>query len=118
MNLARKFGHLSSIGLALIGIVYAAVVVLGITAAGFDDPIEDPILAVMEILTLISAILMIVLLASIVVHADGRKIFGVIALAFGIIMALQRVGILGYGIALPIACLILARFFGCQEVMS
>lgn len=200
MELPRRVGHLSSLGLALVGIAYAVVVGFGISRAGFDDPIVDPILAVMEVLTLLAAVLVVVLMASISLQAPPeRKLFGVLALSFGVVMAgltsavhfvaltagrqtgfealewpstlyavellawdvflglsllsaafvfpgvgiraavrwslvtagglsllgavgpivgdmaLQRIGILGYGIALPIASMLLARFFGRRE---
>ena len=199
MNSARRIGYLSSIGLALVGFVYVGVVVLGILEAGFDEPIKDPILGVMEAITLVSATLVVVLMASIyVTAAQEYKVFGIIALSFGVIMAgltsavhfvalttgrqtdfavlvwpstlyavellawdvflglsllfaavtfpgtglqsavrwslvtagalsllgtigpllgdmtLQRFGILGYGVILPIASLLLARFFASQ----
>lgn len=200
MDAACRTGYLSSIGLALVGIVYAVVVAFGIRSVGFDDPIVDPILAVMEALTLLSAPLVVVLMASICVDASQeRKVFGILALAFGIVMAsltsavhfvsltagrqtgvavlewpsawyavellawdvflglsllsaacvfpgtglhaavrwslavagalallgaigpilgdmaLQRIGIIGYGVVLPIACLLLARYFRRHE---
>lgn len=200
MDLARTVGYWSSMALALVGIVYGVVVVLGFRAVGFGNPIEDPVLAVMEALTLLAAPLVVVLMASIcVTSSKERKIFGVIALSFGAIMAgltsgvhfvaltagrqtdftvlawpstlyavellawdvflglsllsaafvftgpgiratarwsllmagslsllgaigpilgdmaLQRIGILGYGVALPIASLVLARLYGHQE---
>lgn len=199
-DLARSIGYWSSTVLALVGIVYVVVVLVGFGEVGFEDPIEDPILAVMEALTLLAAPLIVVLMASICVTASQRrKIFGVIALSFGGIMAgltsgvhfvaltaarqadfaglawpstlyavellawdvflglsllsaafvftgtgiraaarwslvvagglsllgtigpligdmaLQRIGILGYGVALPIASLIVARAFGRRE---
>lgn len=46
MESSHRIGYLSSIGLALVGIVYVLVVVFGIAEAGLDDPIVDPILAV------------------------------------------------------------------------
>ncbi len=200
MESSRRIGYLSSIGLALVGIVYVLVVVFGIAAAGLDDPIVDPILAVMEVLTLLSAPFIVILMASICFNAtQERKVFGIIALSFAVIMAgltsavhfvtltagrqtgfavlewpstlyavellawdvflglallsaacvfpgsgiraavrwflaatgalsllgaigpilgemaLQRIGIFVYGIALPITCLVLARFFRRPE---
>lgn len=196
MELTRRVGYLSSVGLALVGIVYVVVVAFGIASVGLEDPIADPTLAVMESVTLLSAPLIVTLMAAIYVTAtEERKVFGVIALSFGTIMAgltsavhfvaltagrqtgftllewpstlyavellawdvflglsllfaafvfpgsgrpasirwallatgalslfgaigpilgdmtLQRIGIVGYGVALPIACLILSRFF-------
>lgn len=200
MNSARRIGYLSSLGLALIGFIYGGVVIVGILEAGLDEPIKDPILGVMEAITLVSAPLVIVLMASIYLTATQEyKVYGLIALSFGIIMAgltgavhfvaltagrqtdyavlvwpstlyavellawdvflglsllfaavtfpgtglqtavrwslitagslslfgaigpvlgdmtLQRIGILGYGVVLPIASLLLARFFASQK---
>lgn len=88
MDSGSRIGHLSSISLALVGIAYVVVVGLGIAAVGLEEPIVDPILAIMEALTLVSAPLIVMLMASIYVHATGeRKVFGIIALSFGVIMA-------------------------------
>lgn len=200
MSWAHRTGHLSSFGLFVVGVVYAAVVAVGISQAGADDPIVDPILAVMEALTLLSAPLVVAVMASIYVTARReRKVFGAMALTFAGVMAgltsavhfvtltagrqtdftalewpstlyavellawdvflglsllsaafvfvgpglqsaarwallaagalsllgaigpivgdmtLQRIGILGYGVGLPIAALVLSRFFRGNE---
>lgn len=200
MQPAQQIGYLSSLGLALVGIVYVGVVIHGILEVGFDKPIKDPILGVMEVLTLLCAPLVVVLMASIyVTAAQEHKLYGLIALSFGVIMAgltsavhfvalttgrqtdfavlvwpstlyavellawdvflglsllfaavtfpgtglrnavrwslvtagglsllgaigpvlgdmtLQRIGIFGYGVVLPIASLLLARFFASQQ---
>ncbi len=200
MSLANRIGYLSSIGLFVVGVAYVLVVVFGISQAGLDDPIVDPTLAVMEALTLLSAPLVVAVMASIYETASrDRKVFGVMALVFagvmagltsavhfialtsgrqtdfvvlewpstlyavellawdyflglsllcaalvfvgsgirafarwslvaagvlsliGIIgpivgdMAFQRIGILGYGVGLPIAALVLSRFFRRNE---
>jgi hypothetical protein len=88
MDTAYRLAFLSSIGLALVGIVYVVVVGLGVAEAGLHDPIVDPILAIMEVLTLLSAPLIIILMAAIFQFASAkRKVFGGIALSFGAIMA-------------------------------
>ncbi|WP_139150798.1 hypothetical protein [Halofilum ochraceum] len=182
------------------GAAYVLVAGFGIFRAGLDDPIVDPTLAVMEALTLVSAPLIIALMASIYETASrDRRVFGAMALVFagvmaglisavhfvaltsgrqtdfavlewpstlyavellawdfflglsllcaapvfvgsgiralsrwslavagalsliGVVgpivgdMALQRIGILGYGIGLPIAALVLSRFFRQDE---
>jgi hypothetical protein len=200
MSSANRIGYLSSIGLFVVGVAYVVVVAFGISQAGFDDPIVDPTLAVMEALTLLSAPLVVALMAAIYETAKrDRKVFGVMALVFAGVMAgltsavhfvaltagrqtdftvlewpstlyaiellawdmflglsllcaalvfvgsgirayarmslvaagalsllgaigpivgdmaLQRIGILGYGVGLPIAALLLSRFFRRNE---
>jgi hypothetical protein len=51
MSLANKVGYFSSIGLVVVGVAYVGVVAFGMFQAGFDDPIVDPTLATMEVLT-------------------------------------------------------------------
>lgn len=81
-------GYLSSIGLFVVGVAYVVVVAFGISQAGFDDPIVDPTLAVMEALTLLSAPLVVALMASIYETANrDRRVFGVMALVFAGVMA-------------------------------
>ena len=194
--MTHRLGFLSASGLALVGIVYAIAVALGIAEAGFDDPIVDPVLAVMEIVTLIAAPLVVILMSAVYGYADReRKTIALASLSFAVLMAgmtsavhfvsltwgrqtgittlqwpstlyalellawdvflglslvcaapvfagpglnlaarwcvsitgalclvgtlgpiigdmaLQRIGILGYGVALPITCFILARVF-------
>jgi len=88
MSLANRIGYLSSIGLFVVGVAYVVVVAFGISQASFDDPIVDPTLAVMEVLTLLSAPLVVAVMASIYETASrDRKIFGVMALVFAGVMA-------------------------------
>ncbi len=88
MDTAHRVGFLSAIGLALIGIAYVVVVGFGVAEAGLDEPIVDPTLAAMEAITLLSAPLVVILMAAVYDSASReRKVFGVIALSFGAIMA-------------------------------
>lgn len=88
MSLANRIGYFSSIGLFAVGVAYVVVTSFGISQAGFDKPIVDPTLAVMEALTLLSAPLIVAVMASIYETAGkDRKIFGVLALVFAGIMA-------------------------------
>ncbi|MBK9400624.1 MAG: hypothetical protein IPN36_07105 [Bacteroidetes bacterium] len=67
---------------------YAIVVGFGIAQVGLDKPIIDPTLAVMEAITLVSAPLIVILLAAVSgLASPERKVFGVLALTFGAIMA-------------------------------
>lgn len=84
----RRLGLLSSTGLVIVGIAYAIVVAIGIAQAGLEDPIVDPILAVMEALTLVAGLLVVVLLSAVYRFADhDQKPPALIALSFGVIMA-------------------------------
>ena len=84
----QRVGFVASVGLAFVGLVYLVVVAIGIAQAGLDEPIVDPTLAVMEALTLLSAPFVVVWLAAIQQAAPPeRRVYGVVALAFGAIMA-------------------------------
>lgn len=87
MNTTRV-GSWAATSLGVLGIGYAAVVAVGVSQAGPDEPIVDPVLAVMEALTLLSAPLVVVLMAAIHAYAPpGRKALTLAALAFGVAMA-------------------------------
>ena len=88
MRLTQRLGFISSAGLLLVGIGYAIVVAVGIAQSGLDDPIVDPILGVMEVITLLAAPLIVILMAAIYDYAtEDRKPLALIALSFGVIMA-------------------------------
>ncbi|MHC9511955.1 hypothetical protein [Kangiella sp. M94] len=74
MSPVNRVGYLSSIGLFVVGVVYVVVVAFGISQAGFEDPIVDPSLAVMEALTLLSAPLVVAVMASIYELMGSEKI--------------------------------------------
>lgn len=83
-----RLGHRASLGLVAVGIAYALALAAGIARHGFDEPIADPVLAVMEVLTLLSAPLLVALTAAIHDRApSGRKVFGVLAVAFAALCA-------------------------------
>ena len=78
----------ASWGLFLVGICYVAVLMVGIAAEGLSEPIADPTLAVMEVLTLLSAILIVVVMGAIYESAGAaQRTVGVVALAFAVLMA-------------------------------
>ena len=81
-------GFLAASALAVVGVAYAVAVGLGIADAGLDDPIGDPVLAVMETITMIAAPLVVVVLAAVNgIAGRDRKTPALIALSFGVIMA-------------------------------
>ncbi|SNY43150.1 hypothetical protein SAMN06297280_0540 [Arsukibacterium tuosuense] len=88
MSPVNRVGYLSSIGLFVVGVAYVVVIAFGISQAGFDQPIVDPTLSVMEALTLLSAPLVVAVMAAIYETATrDRRVFGVMALVFAGVMA-------------------------------
>lgn len=87
-SVANRLGRWSSISLVGIGVGYLLVLAWGVSIHGLDEPITDPVLAVMEVLTLLAAFALVGLVAAI--HdraAPERKVFGVLALVFGALCA-------------------------------
>lgn len=86
--MTSRIGYWAASALALVGVAYAVAVGLGIADAGLDDPIGDPVLAVMEILTMAAAPLVVMVMAAIHgIAGRDRKTPGLLALAFAVIMA-------------------------------
>ena len=84
----NRLGVWSAAALCVIGVAYVVTLAVGFASAGFAKPIVDPVLAVMEILTLLSAPILVVLMAA--VHAYPPleyKIHGVVAVAFMVLLA-------------------------------
>jgi hypothetical protein len=85
---SNRLGTWSAAAVFLIGVAYLITLTIGFAVHGFTEPIVDPILAIMEVLTLMSALPIVVMMAAIHGYAsDNRKICGVIALAFTIMFA-------------------------------
>jgi len=82
---ARCLGIGSSIGILAIGILYAAVITLWVIIEGAPrEPIADPYLAVMEGLTMASAVAFLGLIIAIWCFADvARRLPALIALVIG-----------------------------------
>ncbi|MEE4252114.1 MAG: hypothetical protein V2I38_16115 [Alcanivoracaceae bacterium] len=88
MTVANRTGFLSSIALFMVAAGYLVVVAFAMWQIGLDAPIVDPTLAVMEGLTLLSAPLVVAVMASVYETARrDRKVFAVMALVFAGIMA-------------------------------
>jgi hypothetical protein len=79
----RRLGSWSAFAVFLIGVIYIAALALGFATHGLEEPITDPLLAVMEVLTILSAMALLVMMAAIHSFASmERKICGSIALGF------------------------------------
>lgn len=85
---AYRWGSWAAGGVSAIGVAYVVALGFGVARSGLDQPIVDPVLAVMEVLTLLSAPLMVVAMAAVHSHASAdRKFFGVVALCFTVLFA-------------------------------
>ena len=87
MNVTNNVvGRWSSFAVFIVGLAYVVALVVGFTTRGWTAPIVDPLLAIMEWLTLIAAPLMLVMMAAIHERApEDRKTVSTVALAFMIL---------------------------------
>ena len=84
----NRLGVWSASALCVIGVAYLVTLAVGFASAGFTKPIVDPVLAVMEILTLLSAPILVVLMAAVHVYAARQcKVYSLVAFAFMVLMA-------------------------------
>jgi hypothetical protein len=84
----HRLGVWSASFMCVIGAAYAVTLAVGIASAGMARPIVDPILAVMEILTLLSGPALVILMAAVHAYAPPRvKVPAVVAFAFTVVMA-------------------------------
>jgi hypothetical protein len=82
----NALGRWSSFAVFLVGLAYLVALVIGFTTRGLSAPIVDPLLAIMEMLTLLAAPLMLVMMAAIHGRApDERKTASSLAFAFMIL---------------------------------
>ena len=84
----QRLGFWSAVALVGVGVAYVGVLAAGFARHGFREPIADPVLAIMEALTLLSAPALVTLMAAIHDHAAAdRKFYGLIAVAFATLCA-------------------------------
>jgi hypothetical protein len=85
--LENRLGTWSATAMVVIGMAYFVTLVMGVAIFGLR-PITDPVLAVMEILTLLAAPTVVVLMGAIHGIAPAtRKAYGVLAVAFASVFA-------------------------------
>ncbi len=84
----NRLGFWSSVAVAGVGVAYAFALAVGIARHGLHEPITDPVLLVMELLTIMSALPIVTLMAAVYDRAaPDRKIYGLTALAFATLCA-------------------------------
>lgn len=82
-TIAARLGAWSAATIVVVGVAYAVTLAVGFARHGWDEPIADPVLAVMEVLTLLSAAPVVTLVAAIHARAAAeRRVLAVAALAF------------------------------------
>ncbi len=85
---STSLGAWAAGSVAAIGAAYVVVLAAGVARVGLTRPITDPILAIMEGLTLLSAPALLVAIAAIREQAPpDRTVLGTVALAFTVIFA-------------------------------
>ncbi len=85
---ARELGRWSALIVTVVAVAYAAVLTVGMATHGASEPIGDPVLAVMEVLTFVSALPLVAVVAALHALAPReRRVFGVLALSFVVLFA-------------------------------
>lgn len=80
--MGARLGRWSAFTVCVIGVAYMAALASGFAIYGLAAPIVDPLLAVMEVLTLVSALFLLVMMAALHDYASAtRKVYGALALA-------------------------------------
>lgn len=83
-----RLGYFSAIAQAWVGVGCVLALATGFARQGFREPMADPVLAVREVLTLLSAVPLVTLMASILDWSSPiRRAFGLSALAFATLCA-------------------------------
>lgn len=83
-----RLGRLSATAIAAIGALYLVALAFGIGEHGFNEPIADPILAIMEGLTIASACAIVALVVAVHAHAPPyRAVHTMASLAFAVMFA-------------------------------
>jgi hypothetical protein len=84
----HRLGFWSASALCVIGVAYIVTLAVGFASAGFAKPIVDPVLAVMEILTLLSGPILVVLMAAVHAYAEPQyKVHSLVAFGFMVLLA-------------------------------
>jgi hypothetical protein len=86
---ARKIGIWSALGTFMLYLLYIPVLVVGFASAGnLEDPLEDPYLAILEVLILVIAPIMILMMVAVHAYAPGpAKTFSLAALIHMVLVA-------------------------------
>jgi len=91
---AARLGARASISVVLVGVVYAVVLAFGMWHHGLSEPIADPVLAVMELLTIASAVpILMVFVALRALAPAAERARSTVALGSAALFACTTVGV-------------------------
>jgi hypothetical protein len=89
-----RLGARSGFAVVVVGLAYAIVLAVGMARHGLSEPIADPILAVMEVLTILSAIPLLALFVALhAASASDRRPWATLALAFAAMFCFATTGV-------------------------
>ena len=89
-----QIGARSGFAVVYVGLAYAIVLAAGIARHGFSEPIADPILAVMEVLTVLSALPLLALFVALhAASASDRRPWATLALLFAAMFCFATTGV-------------------------
>ncbi len=90
----EQLGARSGFAVISIGVAYVVVLAAGMARHGFSEPIGDPILAVMEVLTILSALPIVALFVALQAStAPNRKPWATLALLFAAMFCCATTGV-------------------------
>lgn len=91
---AAQLGARSGAAVATVGIVYAVVLAVGMARHGLSEPIADPVLATMELLTIASALPLLALFVALHASAEpAGRLWSTLALCFAAMFAFATIGV-------------------------
>ena len=91
---SSQLGARSGFAVVYVGVAYAIVLVIGMARHGLSEPIGDPILAIMEVLTIMSALPLLALFVALhAASAPERKPWATLALMFAAMFCCATMGV-------------------------
>lgn len=91
---AVRLGYWSGTAIVAVGAAYVVVLGAGFARHGLSEPIADPILAVMEVLTIVSAVPVMTLCAALHVSTvPPRRVWSLLALCFASMFAVATIAV-------------------------
>jgi hypothetical protein len=89
-----QLGARSGFAIVYVGVAYAVVLAIGMARHGLSEPIGDPILAIMEVLTILSALPLLALFVALhAASAPERKLWATLALVLAAMFCCATMGV-------------------------
>lgn len=91
---AQQLGARSATAVVTVGVTYAVVLAIGMVRHGLSEPIADPILAIMELLTIASALPLLSMFVALHAGAEpAGRVWATLALWCASMFALATIGV-------------------------